>query len=489
MNGNGLNVRVLYQDVDWKYNSGTRSYQPLPQSTAEQEILDFDETEGFVQLPTNQEFKLSTGLCSLVRAAANPPAPPTMNPPAAGESTRYRTISEVLVSSACPPKQLLRPICKDKRDTTAATADGGTTTEVTCNVPVELVPAPSAIYMVMDDAQEMHGAFGQTGSATTMSLSLAAPVFKRTFVGFQFLKHQASDCTSAAPTSATPDLPFGLARAAQPLIAAKLDAWAAPAPPDDLLAESVLRAQGAFAPLKAFEQGLGEPLAVGAVMFFVNRIPVTPGTAMGDAGAGGDAGAPNPTQGPDCPTPVGGAADPLAAIQAEVNAAAAGTPSLHTYFVVLDNDQHTPPLAFFQQVTGATVLDATSQNEQVVLGNFAQKAVELGTCLYEVPSGVDSNAKLQFTDPTPMGGVDVPNPGISYNAACNATATTVDGWAFDNGRIRICGTSCTTLRALVLQATAASLQSDAGAGAADGGVHIPDIPVKATMPCETTATP
>jgi hypothetical protein len=148
------------------------------------------------------------------------------------------------------------------------------------------------------------------------------------------------------------------------------------------------------------------------------------------------------------------------------------------------------PLTFFQQVvtdTGATVLDATSSDRNTVLASFAQSAIELSTCLYELPTGIDRNAKLQFTDPT----VPADSPDIPFTTACNAAAaSSVDGWNIDNGRIRICGNSCNLLRATVLRVTAASLQSpsldgglEAGAGTVDGGVNVPEVPVKATMPC------
>jgi hypothetical protein len=487
--GSGLNVRVLYQDVAWKLNPATKEYDPEIQSTTEQEILDAEDTEGFTQL-ANQQFQLSKGLCSLVHAATNPPpSPAQMGPPV------YHTISAVYASDACASKTQLLPICKQDRNTSAATADGGTTTDVTCNVPVELVPAPSAVYLVMDDSSEMGGAFGDTGSATAMSLSLAAPVFKRTYVAFQFLKHQAGDCTASMPSAATPDLDFGLARSRQPVIAQKLLQWAPPSGGQDLDVEAAMRPQGAYARIAQFEQGLGEQLDTRAVMFFLNRTPTGP---LGGVDAGGGDGGLDPTVGPDCDPPLAGGTDALSAIEAEVTAAASATPSMHTFFVVLDNAQHNPPLAFFQQVgnaTGAKVLDATSANRQQVLGSFAQTAVQLGTCLYEKPTGIDSNAKITFTNPLqgPTQGLDL--PPVPFAAACNAaSAATTDGWNVDGNRIRICGNSCTTLRQLVLLVTAQALQqgetdggADGGTGnLLDGGVTPPEVPVKATMPCVTT---
>ncbi len=487
----GLNVRVFYQDLEWGQNSATKMYQANVTNSSEQEILNEDPDEGFVTVVPNQQFRLATGLCNLAKAATTPPSPPT-----SGTGT-YRTISSVLVATGCPAKTPLLPICANDRTTTSATADGGKTTDITCNVPVPLVPAPSAIYMAMDDSDEMSGAFGQSGYATAMGLSLAAPIFKRTFVAFQFLKHDVLDCTSATTSFATPDVSFGLALVNQPTIAKKLLTWVAPpaSAPQDLYLEAALRPQGAYQYLSKFATGstqLMDPLAVGAVMFFVNRTPLSFGGSGSDAGAGLDAGSGGldggvaATQSVDCPAPSSANADPIlaaqASIQAAVNAAASGTPPLSTYFVVLDNAQHMSPLSFYSGITGATVLDATSTNAEQVLGNFAQTASTLGTCFYDLPPGVDSSATLAFGPG---------NTKIPFAAACNATAPdTVDGWNIDNGRIRVCGIgqmgaspprSCTAIRDAVFAATANALQMDASS--------VPDIPVTATMPCVSSTVP
>ena len=50
-----------------------------------------------------------------------------------------------------------------------------------------MAPTQSALYLVMDQSQVMHGAFGVMGAATTLSLSLSDPVFKRTYAAFTFL--------------------------------------------------------------------------------------------------------------------------------------------------------------------------------------------------------------------------------------------------------------------------------------------------------------
>jgi hypothetical protein len=463
----GLNVRVFYQDLTWAQNTGTGTYETQVTDTGEEEVLNQDAVEGFSLLP-NGQFQLAPGLCSLAKASAAPPTPPTT-----GTST-YRAISTVLVSVGCPAKSPLVPICLSERSTASTTAEGGATRNITCNVPVPLVPAPSAVYMVMDDSSEMNGAFGQSGYATAMGLSLGAPIFKRTYVAFQFLQHVATDCTSTTTTFTMPQVKFGLALANQPAIADKLLHWQAPQPtmPQDLYLEAATRPEGAYSLVSQFAAGmtqLNESLEVGAVMFFVNRMPLSFQPA--DAGGGPDGGV-APTQSLDCPGSTTSNPDPVvaaqAAIQARVTAAATANPRVSTYFVVLDNASHTPPLGFFQGITGATVLDATSSSADQVLYNFANAASSLGTCLYELPPDVDTTAKIGFGPA---------NTQVPFSSACNEqTAGTADGWNIDNHRIRVCGASCTTIRNAVLGLTASALAMDAS---------VPDLAVTATMACAT----
>jgi hypothetical protein len=463
----GLNVRVFYQDLTWAKNSGTGTYETQVTDTGEEEILNEDPDEGFTVV-SNGQFKLAPGLCSLAKASSSPP----MQPPA-GPAT-YRTISTVLVGAGCPGKSPLVPICASERKTASTTAEGGTTRDINCNVPIPLVPAPSAIYMVVDDSSEMAMAFGSTGYATAMGLSLASPVFKRTYVAFQFLKHQAGDCTAIPTSFATPDVPFGLAVANQPTIAGKLGhVTPPPMGMQDLYLEAATRTEGAYALINAFASGMSqvkEPLEVGAVMFFVNRMPLSPGGMGLDGGGGGmDAGV-LPTQGLDCPASSTASSDPImaaqAALSANVSMAASANPPISTYFVVLDNAMHTPPLGFFQGVAGATVLDATSAMPEQVLANFTQAASSLGTCLYDLPPDVDTSAAIAFGPG---------NTAIPFNSQCNSlSAGTVDGWNIDSQRIRVCGASCTAIRNTILAVTAQALTTDAA---------VPDVAVTAKMTC------
>jgi hypothetical protein len=492
----GLNVRLFYQDGAWVYNAATSGYEQQLTPKSEQEILNEDPNEGFL-IPDStkpQQFQLPKGLCDLYANAATPPAAPS-----SGTTTvKYHMISDVQMASTCPSKSELLPICAADQKPVSLAADGGQTTSVTCGAPLTLVPAASALYLVMDDSKVMDGAFGMQGYATAMNLTLSSPAFKRTFVGFDFLDHS---CGTGNPYT-TPKVPFGLAAVAQPKISQLL---LSPAPPDSTcdtstgancalmtLAEATDVNNGAYAEAANFASGLGESLNVGAVMFFVNRAPVTSGSADAGGTCGGE------FSGNEC-TGVSGDEATTLATAAQTALTKDG---LQTFYVVLSNYDpeaggDTPPLCFYDQVAQLAgqphmVIDATfpiSQAQQAVQ-NFAGVATGLGTCVYDLPPGVDTSAQLAFTIPivTPANSsAPVPVP-VPYAAGCNANTqnavdggTAPNGWNIDGSHIRICGSSCANLQSSVEAVTAVSL-ADAGASASSGS-SVPEVPVTVTMPC------
>ncbi len=479
----GLNVRAYYQNFAWTMNSSGQ-YLPMLKSGGEQEILNEDPTEGFTLGSAGDGgapdsgakgslFTLAPGLCKLVNAASNPP--PT---PATGGAPGYITISDLRVAAFCPPKTPLLPICKGSQTNGPALPTGATTTDdLMCNVGVPVAPTQSALYLLMDQSQVMHGAFGPMGSATALSLSLSDPVFKRTFAAFSFLPspvpNQPSDCTTAMTPFTTPDIDFGLAAAVQGKIAAKLKDWMAPdtvAAPNPLNLQAAARLDaGAYKHVLDFLVAKEAP-NIAAAMFFVNR-------------------APDVTN--DCNPPLGGQSTVQNALESEILAAFNGTPSLQTYFVVLDDDQHdtstsTGALTFFKKVQAdlpqaVQVLDATQtgnqQAAQTAAANFSKLVTQLGTCLYDyaLPTGKDPTmVQVSYAIP------GQPQPTIvPSSAGCTAaTQNTINGWNIDNGRLRICGSSCTDLRNAILASAGAALQT---------GQPAPDIPVTATVLCTGTA--
>jgi uncharacterized membrane protein YgcG len=469
----GLNVRAYFQNFAWKMDTGGH-FQPVLQSGGEQEILNEDPVEGFTLVSTPDAgpgagakgslFKLAPGLCELVTAASNPP-----KTPANGGAATYITISNLRASPVCPPKTPLLPICKGELTNDPLLPNGVTTTSaLMCNVGVPMAPTQSALYLVMDQSQVMHGAFGLTGSATALSLSLSDPVFKRTSAAFTFLPGQASDCTNASTAFTMPDIDFGLAGAVQTPIAAKLKGWTAPdtaASPNPLELQAAMRLDaGAYKHLTDFLVGKELP-NIAAAMFFVNR-------------------APDATN--DCNPPLGGQTTVQAALESEIRQAFDATPSLQTYFVVLDDDAHdsstpTGALTFFKKIQtdlpqAVQVLDATQTNTmmaaQTAAANFAKIVTQLGTCVYDygLPANADpTKVEVAFTVP---GHAQTVVPLASACAA--ATQDTVNGWNLDNGRLRICGSSCNDLRQGILAASAAALAI---------GQPAPDLPVTATILC------
>jgi hypothetical protein len=494
----GLNVRAYYQNFDWT-PAGKGAYFPSLSEGGEQEILNEDPVEGFTLVSSPPDgglagealFKLAPGLCQLVQQANNPPPSP-----AAGGASGYITISGLRVANLCPPKKPLLPICAGERTNGPALPTGEVSTNGTCNVAVPLAPTQSALYLLMDHSDVMHGAFGPMGSARALSLSLSDPVFKRTFAAFKFLPGNPADCTGTTTSFTTPDIAFGLAGTAQPQIATLIDNWTpsasematgtcqtntdcaaatpvcangtciAPAPLE-LQAAARLDA-GAFAGILSFLQGK-EPPNVAAAMFFVNR-------------------APDLTN--DCVPPLAGG-NVQSSLEAQILAAFNGTPSLQTYFVVLDDDAHdtasaTGALTFFQKVQSdlpqaVQVLDATQTDSmaaaETAAANFSKLVTQLGTCLYDyaLPAGTDpSTVSIAYTDPLSQSDTFIPSA-----AGCRAaTQSTVDGWGIDTGRLRICGASCDNLRQTILNASGAALQSN---------MPVPDVPLMATVLCSGTA--
>jgi hypothetical protein len=522
--GLGLNVRILYQDLKLVKNPATGTNVPETVPTSEQEILNEESPgsllEGF-SIPdpaTPDTFQLAPGLCSLVKAVDNPPA-------TTGASGIYHTISAVQVSTTCPSKLPLLPICAAEQNVPAVGVDGGPTTNLVCDQPITLDPVPSAVYMVMDNSSIMSGAFGPQGYATAMGLSLGNPVFKRTYVAFDFLDHLASECSVGAPpgnpTTYTSLAPFGktgatsmdftLANVGQPTVAGFLGNVTPPDPAPDggvpaggfapLYLQPAMRLdQGVYKHVLDFTNGLQEAPAIATAMFFINRQPDSTGT--------GDAGALIPT-GVDCDPALDMAGDTSAQQALVEQIVAADKAGVQSYFVILNNAlfQVGTPLQYFQTiqslvkakgVTTMQVLDATQPKADIgnVLGTFSNVVTPLGTCLYELPPGVGSSTKVNFTIPIPTQlNMQAPAPvPVSYNANCNAAnQATQSGWNIEGPpgslqHLRICGTnaggSCWQLRASVLAVSAATLTGGGDGGVSDAGAaSIPEVPVTVNVPC------
>ena len=538
----GLNVRITYTDIQSVVDPGTGLIVPQPGEPLEREILNIDPNEGFsvpdAAKPT--QFQLAPGLCSLVQNATTPPQPPP---------STYHSISNVEVALGCPSKLPLLPFCAGQQTGNVSTSPNPPS--LACGVPVPLEATPSALYLVMDDSGLMYAAFGPDGYATAMNLSFADPIFRHTYVAFRFLSHDppdgvAGECTSASTVYTTlgadagGGVDFGLAPNIQPKVATALLDWQPPdtaGNPAALDLQAAMRLdEGAYRHLVDFSHrlapdgGATSPLNVAAVLFFVNRTPVVPGSALdggaGDAGDAGTGASEYPTTAVDCNPPLLGQPTVLGALTQEAQNAFAQ--NLQTYFIVLNDQQNAaqPQLDFYDQVaspgatplpeagpteggvaaTGVTVLNASS-SLQSVFANFQSTLASVATCLYDLPAGIDTTASLSFVVP-PGNALNpsstaVPVP-VAQNSSCNATSAApgdggppANGWNIDKGRIRLCGTACQQLQAAIGAVAAAALGQggDAGADAglpssAEAGTPvIPDVPVNVTMPCLDGGSP
>jgi len=68
-----------------------------------------------------------------------------------------RQIVGVDVATACPSKHGLQAVCADQQpgSNPQTLPDGGTSTDGSCNVANDLQPAPSALYILLDDSKDM----------------------------------------------------------------------------------------------------------------------------------------------------------------------------------------------------------------------------------------------------------------------------------------------------------------------------------------------
>ena len=426
--GTGLNVRVYYDD-------------------AEAEILDVDPVEGFTipDATKPRQFLLSPGLCAMVNGT-NPMSP--------------RQIVGVDVAAACPSKRGLQAICADEQpgSNPETLPDGGTSTDGTCNVANNLQPAPSALYILLDDSKDMAPIFGAMGLSQVLSFSLDDPAFRETSVAFSLLPHDSADCTATTGSLATPiNVPFTLAETAQGKIATVVGMTS-----NALSTDPPLYIDAALAPGGAYK-GLLDFAAQGnlvynrlAVLLIENRTIPT-----------------NPT---DC----GGTH-----LAPDVESANAYTTNgIYTYVVTLGNDASSTAMDDTEARAIATkggppgnsqYFDART-NAAVGGAAFNSIVSDLGSCLYEKPANITSSAVISYTDPLTQVTTTIP-----LDTTCtDSTSSTGAGWNIDSsGLIRICGEPCTTLRSTLSNAANAALAMN---------ISAPSIPVTATQLCSGTTT-
>jgi hypothetical protein len=266
------------------------------------------------------------------------------------------------------------------------------------------------------------------GVGQVLDLSLTDPGLATTQVGFKFIPSISGACTAA--TYGTPDLPFEIATQAQTDIAKLITNQAtgtfpSAAPAFPIVLDSTVGAYEALSPTK-----------LGATAF--NRRSVIIVTNNDVEASNG------------CTT---SGVSTTSAAAALIDAAG----PIQTYVILLKNSGDPNPTQTLQNATnlaiagGTTVFNATGSDAGPVSLNAINSVIaDLSSCLYETPTNI-TNQSATVTINSPLG-----NQNIPFSAACSSTNTTPDGWNFDGTRIRICGTSCSTIRQVLTNTANAS---------------------------------
>lgn len=355
------------------------------------ETLDSDPDEGFFipDATKPNQFQLAPGLCH-----------PT--------SGSHKIIS-VAASQSCPTKTALQPLCDE-------------------GVQV-LIPAPSAVYMLLDRSQTMEPLLTSAqGVGQILDLSLTDPGLATTEVGFKFLPSISGTCTPL--TYSTPDLAFEVATKAQSDIANLITGQATGTFPT---------AGPAFPIVLDSTNGVYKALgagALGATAF--NRRSVIIVTNNDVEAANGCT-----TAGVSTASAAAALVDPAGPIQ--------------TYVILLQNSGDPTPATTLTNATnlaiagGTTIFNATGSDAGPVSLNAINSVVaDLSSCLYETPTNI-TQSSATLTINSPLG-----NQNIPFSATCSSTNTTTDGWNFDGARIRICGNSCSTIRQVLTNTASAA---------------------------------
>jgi hypothetical protein len=402
----------------------------------EAEILDLDKEEGF-DLVDSKTVKLAPGLCKIAKGL-----------------TPGKSLTNIMLSPACPPKTIYQPLCNSELVQLPNLPDGGFTPDGVCNVSKELQPAPSLLYVVMDDALSMAPIYGPAGLTQVLSFNLTDPAFRTTQVAFRRLAHDATNCTNDPNPLATPEVPFKLAPENQVAVAAVVgNAANAQATNPPFYIDAALRGNGAYRAIKTFSGS--SAFNRRAVMLIANR-RVGPAVQSNAA-----------TEGGTCN---------LGALNAvDLAATALTNDKIYTYVVMLGNVSGTPVITEASALAtagGTSVLDARSGGAGAA-AVFNKVVADLGSCLYETPTGLapTSDTKISYLNP-----ITVAETSVPFSADCSeAKQTTANGWNADGNRIRVCGSACTTLRDVITTiSSAAQAKSETP----------PKLPLYATKPCE-----
>jgi len=392
----GMNVRAIYEP----YRA---------------EVLDLDPVEGFTIPDASKpnQFKLAPGLC------------------AGGLGPK---IKNLVASTTCAAKNAFQPLCQ---------ADATTTI---------LPPAPSLVYLVVDQDQSMVDYVGTKNAASTsadktgslddaLALALADPVFLTTDIAFRFVPDAGSECTST--TYGTPQ---------------KFDAALPSLATIDVAAQSLADFVGQTLPTTTSGFPVNQLLSSGGVYHIT-----LPTTASFNKKA--------------LAVVTNRSFDPTLATACSPNGAAAAVQAATsqgwtTYLFSLRNAFEAPATTqaridaakAFATASGATLVAAEGgasgdedQAKASAAEGLAQVVASLGGCLYDKPSNLSTatGATLTLKPAGPFAPMTLP-----ADATCTATSTTANGWAIDadNAHIRVCGAACTSIQTAIEENALATAQ-------------------------------
>lgn len=360
------------------------------------ETLDDDRDEGFF-VPDPQhpdQFQLAPGLC-------NPTDP-----------SAHKILS-IAASRACPSKTANQPLCNEGSQV--------------------LIPAPSALYLMLDRSQSMQPLLTEPqGVAQVLNLTLTDASLATTSVAFKFIPSIASACDPNSYKNLsleTTDLPFEVATKGQADIASRITAQTTGTfPATQPSFPVVLDPNGAYGALHGLDSSAASYNRRAAIIITNNDVAANAGCVPAATSAASAAAA---------------LADP--------------TNPLYTYVILLKNATDPNPAQTLQNATnlatagGTTVFDATGADAGPAALNAINSIIaDLSSCLYEQPVNItDPSAQIAIN--SPLGTQNIP-----FNAQCSPTSSSSDGWNFDNGRIRICGASCNTIRGVLTSTANAS---------------------------------
>ncbi len=402
-----LNVRIVYDSLGV-------------------EVLDLDDKEGFVIPDPNDPltFRLASNMCEGVYKPGR--------------------ILSVAGAALCPAKRPLQPICSD--DLADIQAGNYGIVDIDDNPFCAkkdgvLLPAESALYILMLKQQSMADYFGDDAIAFAIDTPLENPIARRTKVAFSVLPGVCGDPTAFE----SPLIDFAeVDDVRQPIAAQLADQNLAADTPMNL--EPAM--EGAYGALRMHQTTpAGGVFNRRALLIIANR---------------------------DFAGTCGGA------LPADLASAAFANDGIHTYVAALPLGGTTPQEGAAIAAAGAT---SFYSGEEDVASGVNEIINDLGSCLYEAPdpslfggsSTLPDPSKLSYLDPITQARTD-----ISVNASCNATTQdSADGFNQEaDGTIRICGASCQALRDTLT--TASGIY-------ALNGLAAPRIPIQISVPCSDDA--